>query len=487
MRFFRRPKNKDVHQRKKKDDLGISERELFRRLEIKGCPVCGVLEHHDRRYLAWFSIEKYHETGFVESLTRALGFCAKHGAYLDQKGHWASQITAVHKYAASHARKRLSAVKSKGKNDFGTLFRDRISCPVCTSYHHALKRTLWSFKKMMQEKESPNKYGRPGILCFPHFKEITGSASSKLFAKLLSSHEAAMISTTDALETIRGKESKITVESEQIRNALSLSVGREQNPGNSLFLSRIYKISETGDPMADFIASLKKNMGCPICLDIYGSLSQWISWLDKNIKSTDNFEAMRDVLPTCNTHVWSCVRLGGPELQFAATFAGLRAAQEKVNNAVRHLKQMTKIRKPFFRKQKANEKQSHQGVVKKVNPKNTITSALYCPICSRIDVAKKRALNLLLALLQERRYRKDFEKGYGLCIKHFADAFDMQPADKIGRFLIRVESAKLTLLEWELEEAMRKTAWTVRPESIGSEQSAWHRGLARFSGLPILG
>ena len=486
MRFFKRLKNKDVNQHKKNDDLGISERELSRRLEVKGCPVCGVLEHHDWRYFVWFSIEKYHETGFVESLTRALGFCARHGAYLDQKGHWASQITAVHKYTASHAQKRLSAVSSQGKNDLGALFRDRISCPVCTSYHHTLKRTLWFFKKMLEDKESLNKYGCPGILCFPHFKKLTHSASLKLFAELLSSHEAAMISATNVLETIRGKETKITAESEQIQNALNLSIGREQNPGNSLFLSRIYKISETRDPLADFIASLKENRGCPICLDVYGALSQWIYWLNKNIISTDDFEAVRDVLPTCNTHVWSCIRLGGPVLQFAATSAGMRAAQEKVSNAARHLKQMTKIRGKFIWRRKGSERRSNQGVIKKVNPKNTITSSLYCPLCSRIDVAKKRALNLLFALLQERRYRRDFENGYGLCVKHFSDALAMQPTDKIGRFLIRVESAKLSLLEWEIEEAMRKTAWTVRPENQGSEQSAWHRGLARFSGLPIL-
>ncbi|MGA8181486.1 MAG: hypothetical protein WB792_15595, partial [Desulfobacterales bacterium] len=61
-----------------------------------------------------------------------------------------------------------------------------------------------------------------------------------------------------------------------------------------------------------------------------------------------------------------------------------------------------------------------------------------------------------------------------LRLKNLADALDMQPSDEISGFLIQVESAKLALLEWELEEAMRKTAWTTRPEIKGSEQSAWH-------------
>jgi hypothetical protein len=194
---------------------------------------------------------------------------------------------------------------------------------------------------------------------------------------------------------------------------------------------------------------------------------------------------MNDVLPTCNAHVWSCIRLGRPALQFAAASAAFRAAREKVTNAARHLKQMEKTRRQSLWKLKKSERQNSQGMLK-VNPKKTITSSLYCPLCSRIDGAKNRALNLLFALLQERRYRIDFENGYGLCLKHLADALAMQPPDEIGRFLIRVESAKLALLEWELEETMRKTAWTARPEIKGSEQSAWHRALARFSGLPIL-
>ncbi len=479
MRFIKRIKNKDIEKQNKKDDLGISELELFRRLAEKGCPVCSVLDHHDRKYFSWFSIEKYHEPAFLESLTHALGFCANHGAYLDRQNHWASQITAVHRYTASRVNTRMTNFLSERKNDLRLMFNARTSCPVCASYGETSERTLWFFKNMIEEKDGLNKYGHPGILCFPHFKSLTDSTSPKSFARLLSRHEAAMSLTSKELESIRHQEIKPAAESEQIRHALNLTVGREQNPGNPFLLSRIYKVSENRDPLSDFISSLKENTGCPICLETYRSLSQWIYWLDKNIISADGFEAVNDVLPTCNAHVWSCIRMGNPALRFAAAFAAFRAVQEKVNNAARHLKQMRKTRK-----QKKIELQNNQGIIK-VDPKKTITSPTYCPLCSRMDSTKNRALNLLFALLQERRYRIDFENGHGLCLKHLADALDMQPPNEIAGFLIRVESAKLALLEWELEETMRKTAWTARPEIKGSEQSAWHRALARFSGLPI--
>ncbi len=485
MQFLKRLKNREVGEHNNKDDLGISELEIFRRLEEKGCPVCGVLEHHDRRYFSWFSIEKYHESGFHESLSRALGFCALHGAYLDQQNLWASQITAALRHVAFRVHNRMAADLSEGKKDIRLIFKDRTSCPVCSSYRETSERTLWFFKKIIEEKDGLNKYGSPGILCFPHFQGFTDSAPLKLFAGLLSSHEAAMSSANRRLEAIKSKETKVPAESEMIRQALRLSVGREQNPGNSFFLSKMYNISENRDPLADFVTSLKQNTGCPICLDIYGSLSQWIYWLNKNIVSTDNFEAMLDVLPTCNAHVWTCIRLGNPALQFAAASAALRAAQEKIFNASRHLKRFRENSSRSIWNRKKNEKQNHQGIIR-VNPEKTVTSSLYCPICRRMDTAKNRGLILLFALLQEHRYRIDFENGYGLCLRHLADALDMQPSDEIAGFLIRVESAKLALLEWELEETMRKTAWTARPEIKGSEQSAWRRALARFSGLPLI-
>ncbi|MEJ2169013.1 MAG: DUF6062 family protein [Desulfobacterales bacterium] len=479
MRFIKRIKNKNIEKHNKKDDLGISERELFRRLEEKGCPVCSALEHHDRKYFSWFSIEKYHDPAFLESLTHALGFCANHGVYLDRQNHWASQITAVHRYTASRINMRITAGLSERKNDLRQIFKNRTACPVCASYGETSERTLWFFKNMIEEKDGLNKYGYPGILCFPHFKTLIDSTSTKVFPRLLSSHETAMSLASEGLESIRRQKLKLAAESETIRQALNLTLGREQNPGSPFLLSKIYKISENRDPLSDFISSLMENTGCPICLDIYRSLSQWIYWLDKNIVSADNFEAVNDVLPTCNAHVWSCIRLGNPGLQFTAAFAAFRAVHEKVNHAVHRLKQMRKTRK-----QKKNDMQNNQGIIN-VDPKKTIASPIYCPLCSRMDSAKNRALNLLFALLQERRYRIDFENGHGLCVKHLADALDMQPPNEISRFLIRVESAKLALLEWELEETMRKTAWTTRPEIKGSEQSAWHRAIARFSGLPI--
>ncbi|HSQ53738.1 MAG TPA: hypothetical protein VLM86_00515 [Candidatus Bathyarchaeia archaeon] len=48
---------------------------------------------------------------------------------------------------------------------------------------------------------------------------------------------------------------------------------------------------------------------------------------------------------------------------------------------------------------------------------------------------------------------------------------------------MEVEAAKLSLLQWELEEFMRKDAWMFRPEEAGAERTAWIRAVRRFSGF----
>ena len=104
-----------------------------------------------------------------------------------------------------------------------------------------------------------------------------------------------------------------------------------------------------------------------------------------------------------------------------------------------------------------------------------------CPLCLRIDVAEERALTLLRDLLALRQHRDAFEKGHGLCVKHLA-AILPEVTDDRKKYLLRIESAKLSCLLWELEEGWRKRSWSYRAETQGEEQRAWRRSLLRISG-----
>ncbi len=106
-----------------------------------------------------------------------------------------------------------------------------------------------------------------------------------------------------------------------------------------------------------------------------------------------------------------------------------------------------------------------------------------CPACNRFGTARDRILALLFALLESPHHRASFERGYGLCLKHFSRATALRPPPAARSILTEVVAAKLSLLQWELEESQRKDSWSNRPEVPGAEHTAWKRGVVRFSGI----
>ncbi|HMJ50414.1 MAG TPA: hypothetical protein VK440_07610, partial [Burkholderiales bacterium] len=106
-----------------------------------------------------------------------------------------------------------------------------------------------------------------------------------------------------------------------------------------------------------------------------------------------------------------------------------------------------------------------------------------CPACTRLDVATDQALNLLFCLLEEPGNRRAFENGYGLCVKHFSRALARADGVPVAGVIVNIESAKLARLGWELDETLRKESWSARPETKGTEQTAWRRAIDRYCGF----
>ena len=86
------------------------------------------------------------------------------------------------------------------------------------------------------------------------------------------------------------------------------------------------------------------------------------------------------------------------------------------------------------------------------------------------------------ALLEDAGGRRAFEGGYGLCVRHAAQALLQPDARRIANIVATTLHARLALLRWELEEQLRRGAWQARPEARGTESSAWLRAPSRFAG-----
>jgi hypothetical protein len=95
---------------------------------------------------------------------------------------------------------------------------------------------------------------------------------------------------------------------------------------------------------------------------------------------------------------------------------------------------------------------------------------------------RDRTLELLFALIEDRPHRDLIRRSYGLCLRNLCRALALAPPAPIWSTLCEIQQARLARLQWELEEASRKSAWQYRTEAPGIEITAWRRALLRFSG-----
>ncbi len=468
---------------------------LLREIKKQGCPVCSSNASNDERYFSWFPIEIYHEPAFLKEIEASFGFCKRHGAFLETQAQLIPQIDFVHDFIAGKTYDRLSSylqeinklpdndafTENEKNSDFG--FPNPCHCPVCASSKTTITRTLWFFNKLLKNGSAFADYGHPGILCFNHLQLLVKKATPEIIHRLIPFHNKAISNALNAMKHANSSQIRAGIMDNTCKTGLDLSIGSVSNHNDQIFLHRIYNKDPVMDPMTGFIASLENTECCPVCLYENAALSRWINWLNEEIDTSEHpDDTMSGVLPTCREHVMACVHLGQPPLQFAVVYNALKATHTNILIAEKQLNRLNRLHNaPLW--QRFAKKNQNTGDVGKIDIREAVTSPIRCPACVNLKMAEKRAFDLLFALLEERRHKRSFENGYGLCVKHFIKASKAAPSNEILKFLVKVESAKLAFLKWELDEIMRKMAWDTRHEPKGREQSAWRRSIARFSGL----
>ncbi len=99
-----------------------------------------------------------------------------------------------------------------------------------------------------------------------------------------------------------------------------------------------------------------------------------------------------------------------------------------------------------------------------------------CAACVAAATSRRRALALLAATLRSRPGRDAFERSDGLCLRHAVLAagdprFEAGLVGLVGA----VAEGRVAAVRFELEEALRKSSWSVRYEPAGPEATAWRR------------
>ncbi|MCO8255990.1 hypothetical protein NKF26_19460 [Haladaptatus sp. AB618] len=454
----------------------VSERQLLRALTHDGCPVCDHLRNHEAEFRFWFIAERYHQRELLDALTNSLGFCVDHGELLADSPRSRSPMTSAHEVVSRRTLSRFEA----GEID-RTTWSSLATCPACASFERAGDRTV-SFLGHGLET-SAAEYGDPGIACFPHFRSLAATVSPSLFHTLLPVQRRQFHDVRKTVRSMRENPTTATDSSlpSELETALQLTVGHDIHP--SALPPPDVDPNATRDPVGDFTALLDSGDGCPVCLEVSRAWQTWLAWL---LHADCDGDRLHDVLPACREHVWGCVRYGDTDLAMAIADAASDPVASRLTRAMRLLDDDPESREDV------SATLAHVDSLRRFVPRlrddgttrarEAIRRPIRCPVCDRMETARDRAVELLLALLEQPRFRQAFEDGYGLCLNHCSYALARNPSPESAALLRSDEAAKVARLQWELREAQRKQAWDVRPEGKGAEQRAWLRAIARFSG-----
>lgn len=463
-----------LRQRRSPRPMGLAEAELLGLLRLDGCPICRARAEHERNFIFWFLLENYYDPGVLDRFARALGFCARHGASLLVR-HAPSPIASVHEFAA----RRLLALLTRDRLG-RTRRRDPLAaaihpeaCPACESSASDVSRTASFLAKMLDNEPIFDDSGRPGILCFSHMQQVAPTLADATLERLMARHDAAFGRALQSLDGIADEGRAGATEP-----ALRLVVGH--NPVSSRIELPLVADPGAGvpDPVTRLADTLGQSDACPICLEVRRAHVEWMTWLKD---AAARGHPINDLLPTCAEHAWAAARIGNGSLAMKVARNVLRGARLALDQAAEVLAVSSPPRAGILARL-AHARESYR---RHDRAREVLCRPLHCPVCSRRAEAEARALQLLVALLGQARYRAAFDQGYGLCAKHFARALALAPGPAARDALVEVEAAKLDCLAWELQEYLRKRAWAARPEAPGAEQNAPARAVVRFSGLGV--
>lgn len=463
-----------LRRRRPASEPGFTELELKRALKEEGCPVCRLTISCERDYFFAFLHEGYTLLEVIDKLTASLGFCNAHGHYLVHhtnglhQAAFVQQIISRRLYEALQPADRRPLPPGLSSGDPARL------CPACLSRSESAGRAVFFLAKLLKDAHVRRQYGNPGLLCLAHLQQITPRLADDVLAQLLAIHGQRLASVL----AIVGNRGPVKIDAAGHADALHATVGHDDGLGAFLPPASDGTQSVPVESVGRLEKDFQHRDACPVCLAVGRAWRTWEGWFESTGGREDKIE---DLLPRCPRHVWAVLETAGPQLSQRILQNVLQLAGMQVSFALGKLRQAPPkilFRDPqsaisrLLRPSDGSVRLARQSLVRGPN----------CPVCRRLDLAVERTLRLLFRMLVLQHHQAQYAAGHGLCLKHFAVALAMQPEARLKDFLCRIQAAKLGLLEWELSEYLRKSAWQARPDPPGDEQYAPRRAIVRFSG-----
>jgi len=453
------------------------------------CVVCEFVEASVDRRIFFLFVEGLSEVWFFLQMRRG-GFCLRHARHLSASGT-GFRLTGPSLHVIKGWESRCAARESPDLTVGG-------ACPVCETETWAEMHALGLLAAPDTERARVA-LGRTDPLCLRHLDQLidrvpwplASVVAARIDDRVRLAEATAQAGADPTIAILCGRDpdqpARPADEAPPDGDAL-----RGRGPGwpdGSLTVEGLVEELEAGR--------------CPVCSACRAASSRYLRWLGEPGRVV---ERDADLATVCRHHLYdACQRVPPAALRGIAASTGrwramagvlVEARSEPPALVADRLRRAADV----FRERRAvrtRERHLVSAVAATgrfvLDPKSIIADRLRrarlqrerrCAGCQAMVTAAGRTFDLVDALLAGRSGREHFERTDGFCLRHLAaGASRLQPSS--AAIATNVARSRAARIGWELDEALRKSSWSVRYEPSGPENTGWKRALSFVLGEDV--
>lgn len=449
--------------------------------EVCGCPICVSAAENGAAYFARAFGAQRNISLTAESIADALGFCRWHGARVLTHTELVPAIGQVFRDVVGRIGPMVAEDYARGDQFWQTFFGARDACPACAHEQRAVSRHAGRLARSYTNTADAAASSTLAGVCVAHLRRIAAELTPERRMPFLAHCIDKMDSAERLLRESLADSADCRAETResherQLQRSFNLAAGSGHatailggaDPGGECG----HHTLASHDPDSNL---------CPVCAEIERTRRRWM----QSVQDAERHHVEGWLLfPTCPDHVATISSLGDRKLTCAVMSNALRGAIGQVQYEVRLL-----IRAAETQAELAAVRIARWGkrrTRKSPGPKLVAPRPGKCPACERIELAEARAVGNLLEALAREKYRDDYRRGYGLCMKHFAQACLIAPRGVVRNTLCAHQQARLTEDALTFDE-MARTAMASANDALQATRyrSALHR-ICGFAGTDAL-
>ncbi|MBC7169997.1 hypothetical protein H5T54_03585 [Candidatus Bipolaricaulota bacterium] len=460
------------------------EAEVLRKLAQPGCLFCREEEEAEERFFLWYLAESYLFPETLNRMIRAHGFCRVHTQRfakdgIPSTGAYVYRFLARAALGAVGEAERLAARRGDRK-DVARPLLPTATCLACARREAHVAHVQHRLARVLAGPESRPTLPPSPALCLPHLRTL---------APRLDRNGLRLLA-AGLRERLAGEDPCA---------ALSWAWGAPLPRRSSSCVEEHNREDERAPTTRGALVDRLAAPGCPVCRAEARIAARFTGWLAGEIRIAPR-QAWASALRLCPEHGWAFAQAGA-EGVVAELANGIRELWGKrlteldqalaaapaggLGPRLRFLRTRVRARTasrgeafwaalPEALRSERQTAQLHARRVFRVEP---------CPLCRAVETAGERTAALLSASLGDPAVQRAYQAGDGVCLRHLPVVLAQARGDE-ARLLLATARVRLSVLNWELAEFLRKQSWDVRYEEPGPEGTAWRRAAASLSGVP---